>query len=208
MNEVTKAVGQWIVGNLGWSAIILLFILSCLFKVTKKEIDPLGWVIGWIGKAFTKDVRRDILELKNETHRKFDELRTDYNSQIVKLQKDLDSFEERTNVSINGMTDGTARNCEILKSRIDELEASQQKSNDMQTVQNIRTHILDFANTCFSKRKHTKREFENIIDENAKYEELVEKYDIKNNVYREDYDFILKVYHNCQEEGTLLKEGD
>ena len=37
---------------------------------------------------------------------------------------------------------------------------------------------------------------------------LLEKYGIKNNVYKEDYDFIIKVYHKCQEEGSFLKEGD
>ena len=106
------------------------------------------------------------------------------------------------------MKTGTVKNCQELKDRLKEMEDAQQESNDMQTIGTIRAHILDFANTCFNKRRHTKREFENIIEENAKYEALVEKYGVKNNVYKEDYEYILKCYHKCQEEGSFLKEED
>ena len=90
---------------------------------------------------------------------------------------------------------------------MNEMEAAQQRSNDMQTIMTIRAHVLDFANSCYNKRKHTKQEFDNIIDENSKYEELVKKHDVTNDVYKEDYAFVMKVYHRCQEEGTFLKEG-
>ena len=215
MSEITKAVGQWIVTNLGWAVIIFLFILSCLFKVAKKEIDPLGWVIGWIGKAFTKDVRKDVAELKKETNNKFEEvkrdrtakieeLKLDYNSKISELRTDLDNFEERTNGSIDEMKKKTSVNCKLLEKRLDQME----KSNDMQTVRQIKAHVLDFANSCMNKRKHTKRDFDNIIDENTEYEKLVKKYKLVNDVYKEDYEFIMKVYHRCQEEGSFLKESD
>lgn len=219
MSEIGKTVGQLLVNNLSITIIVILWVLGGLFKITKKEINPLGWLSGKIGKAITKDVRKDVSDLKSETNEQFkkiekdrekkiEELKKDYNDKILDLRTDLDNFETRTSKDISEMKTGTATNCEILKKRLDEMEISQQRSNDMQTVQTIRTHILDFANTCFNKRRHTKQEFENIIDENAKYEELVEKYGIKNNVYKEDYDFIIKVYHKCQEEGSFLKEGD
>lgn len=226
MGEITKAVGQWIVGNVGWSVLIFLFILSCLFKITKIELDPLGWIIGWFGKMLTKDVRKDVADLKTETAEEFKkvkkdradkvkEMMDDYDAKIKnlhgdveKLKNDLDSFEKKSSKDINDVKTGTAKNCEELKKRMNEMEAAHQKSNDMQTIQNIRSHILDFANSCFNKRKHTKREFENIIDENALYEELIEKYKVKNNVYKEDYEYIMKVYHKCQEEGSFLTEGN
>ena len=219
MSEIGKTVGQLLVNNLSITIIVILWVLGGLFKITKKEINPLGWLSGKIGKAITKDVSKDISNLRTESGEQFkkierdraskvEELKSDYNEKIAALRTDLDDFETRTSKDICEMKDGTASNCEILKKRLDEMEASHQKSNDMQTVQTIRSHILDFANSCFNKRKHTKQEFENIIDENSKYEELVEKYGIKNNVYKEDYEFILKVYHKCQEEGSFLKEGD
>lgn len=188
-SEFGKTVGQALVNNLSLVIIVMLWLLGCLFKVTKKEINPLGWVSSKIGNALTKDIRKDVTDLKNETSN---------------LRKDFDDFEE----VVGDIKSKTFENCQMVKLRLDELEAAQQKSNDMQTIQTIRSHILDFANSCFNKCRHTKREFENILDENAKYEELIEKYGIRNNVYKEDYDFILKVYHQCQEEGSFLKEGD
>lgn len=197
MSELGKTVGQLLVNNLSVTIIVILWLLGGLFKITKKEINPLGWLSSIVGKAITKDVRKDVSDLKK-----------DYNEKISAFRNDLDDFEKRTSNDILDIKQGTANNCAMLKNRLDEMEASQQKSNDMQTVQTIRSHILDFANSCFNKKRHTKQEFENIIDENTRYEELVKKYGIKNNVYKEDYDFILKIYHKCQEEGSFLKEGD
>ena len=241
MSELVKTLGQLAVNNLSLAAIIVIVVVLTvfkgLFKIAKKEVDPLKWLAGKIRNTLTKDVRKDISDLKDETHGKFDEIKKDRKSQvdglrsdnekavaalrsdvmsmkqdtndkIAALRQDLDNFEERTNTSIDEMKVGTTLNCETLKKRLDDMQAAQQKSNDMQTIQTIRAHILDFANTCYNKRKHTKREFENIIDENSIYEELVKKHSVKNNVYKEDFEFIMKCYHKCQDEGSFLKEGD
>lgn len=220
--DLGKTVGQLLVNNLSITLIVVLWVIGrifSLFKIKQKEINPLGWLSGKIGTAVTKDVRKDISDFKTETNEQFrkikkdradkiEELKGDYNEKITALRTDLDDFEKKTSKDIGEIKAGTASNCEALKSRLDEMEAAQQKSNDMQTIQTIRAHILDFANSCFNKRKHTKREFENIIEENKLYKKLVEKYEIENDVYKEDYEFILKVYHRCQEEGSFLKEGD
>lgn len=215
MAEIGKAIGQWILSNVGWSIIIFLFILSCLFKITKKEIDPLGWVIGWFGNMLTKDVRKDVADLKKETGEQFaqvksdradkiEELKSDYNNQIADLRTDLDAFEEKTDQAITNVQKGTATNCRVLKKELDAMK----KSNDMQTVRQIKAHVLDFANSCMNHRKHTKRDFDNIIEENALYESLVKKYRLKNNVYEEDYAFIMKTYHYCQDNNCFLKEPE
>lgn len=212
MGQISKAVGDWIVANVGWSVIILLFIISALFKITKIEINPLGWIISWIGKYLTKDVKNDIAKLSEETNTRFkevktdraakiEELKSDYNSKISELRVDLDGFEERSNSSIDEIKTGTSANCEMLKQRLNAME----KSNDMQTIRQIKAHVLDFANSCLNKRKHTKQDFDNIIKENQEYEELVAKYGLQNDVYKEDYAFIMKIYHTCQEEGSFLK---
>lgn len=210
MGEISKVVGQWIVGNVGWTIIIILFLLSCLFKVAKKEIDPLGWVVSWIGKAFTKDVRNDIATLKTNTDAKFDEmktkveeLKTDYNDKISDLRDDLDAFESSTNRSIKDMKIGTTSNCEMLTSRLDAME----KSNDMQTVRQIKAHVLDFANSCMNGRKHTFRDFRNIIKENKQYETLVEKYGLVNDVYKDDFEFIMEIYHDCKKNRSFLNDN-
>lgn len=182
MSELSKVVGQWIVNNLGWTVVIILVVLSCLFRLTKREIDPLGWIIGKIGKALTKDVRKDVADLKKET-----------NGTISDLRSDLDGFEEQSK-----------RNCDFLKVRMDQME----KSNDMQTIRQIKVHVLNFANSCLNKQRHTKQDFDNIIRENEEYEKLVKKYDLTNDVYEEDFGFIMKIYHKCQENSSFLKESD
>ena len=211
MGEISKAVGQWIMGNVGWAAVIALFILSGLFKIAKIEINPLGWLVSVLGNTLTKGVRSDIASLKTETHNKFEEikvdraekieeLRQDYVNQISELREDLDSFEERTNSNIEEMKKGTHDNCEVLKKRLYEVE----KSNDMQTIRQIKEHVFNFANSCMNKRKHTRQDFDNIIKENEEYEVLVRKYGLVNNVYDSDYAYIMKIYDRCKDENSFL----
>ena len=214
MGEISKAVGQWILDNVGWSIVIILFLLSCLFKIVKVEIDPLGWVIGWLGKAFTKDVRKDIASFKTETHGKFDEikkdmstkitgLQEDYNEKIADLRADLDMFEMNTGKNIGDLRDSTTQNYASLKQRLDEME----RSNDMQTVRQIKTHVLSFANSCMNGVKHTVKDFRNIIKENKEYEELVSKYNLVNDVYTDDFAYIMEIYHNCKKNRSFLMDN-
>jgi hypothetical protein len=215
MSEITKAVGQFVASHVSLSVLIFLAILSGLFKISKIEIDPLGKFIGWIGGKLTKDVRNDVANLKIDTTNEFrkikqdrsdkvKELMEDYNSKITDLRTDLDAFEVRTNNSICEIKNGTNTNCEIMKKEL----AAIKKSNDMQTIRQIRAHVLDFANSCLNKRKHTKKEFDNIIRENAQYEALVKKHRVKNAVYKEDFAFIMKVYDKCRENNSFLKDPE
>lgn len=215
MGEISKAVGQWIVANVGWSIIILLFVLSCFFKIAKTEIDPFGWLVGLIGKALTKDVRNDIKNLKETTDQKFkdiqedrlknvNDLKQDYDQKISDLREDLDDFELKAKNSIAQVREEAVVNCENVSLRLSQMV----ESNDMQTVRQIKAHVLEFANSCLNKNKHTKKDFDNIIAENQEYEALVEKYNLVNDVYTEDYEYILKVYHKCQEENSFLKDND
>lgn len=214
MGEISKAVGQWIVSNVGWTVVIALFILSGLFKITKIELNPIGWILGVFGKAITKDVRKDVAELSKDTKEKFDEvkkdraekineLKKDYNDKIAALRADLDGFEATTNKSIGEMQSGTNSNCQLLKQRLDEME----KSNDMQTIRQIKNHVLDFANSCMNGRKHTFRDFRNIIKENKQYETLVAKYGLLNDVYKDDFEFIMEIYHDCKKNRSFLNDN-
>ena len=174
MSEITKAVGQWIVDNVGLSVLIFLVLLSGLFKITKIEINPIGWIISSIGKLLTKSLRDDV------------------DSKMTAIKQDLEAIDSRS-----------VANCNKVNERLDKIE----ESNDMQTIRQIKAHVLDFANSCMNHRKHTKKDFDNIIDENTQYESLVTKYGLKNDVYKEDYAYIMKVYHYCQDNNCFLQEG-
>ena len=58
----------------------------------------------------------------------------------------------------------------------------------------IRWEILDFANSCHNGRKHTKDEFQHIIELNDKYNSLLEKTQDKNGVFTAEYTYINKLY--------------
>lgn len=189
MNEILKPAGEWIAQNVSLTVLIVIFILSIFFKIPKKEINVLGWFVGWIGKAFTRELRNDIRDMKKDS-----------NKQIIELRTDLDAFEERTKASISEMKNGTNVNCELLKGRLDAME----KSNDMQSIRQIKAHVLDFANSCRNGVKHTMEDFKNVLSDNAEYEALVEKYHLKNDVYTEDLKFIKTIYQHCLETNSFL----
>ena len=194
MGEILKPAGQLIAEHVPLAVLVAILLFCLFFKIPKKEVRPIEWLIGWLGKHFTRQLRLDIQSMKEDSNR-----------QIQDLRSDLDAFEERTNRSINDIQEGTNANCTILKNRLGDME----RSNDMQTIRQIKAHVLDFANSCLNKRRHTKQDFENIIHENEEYEKLLEKYtDLTNDVYTEDFKYIMKVYNKCLEERSFLKDEE
>lgn len=87
-----------------------------------------------------------------------------------------------------------------LKSRMDK----QQKSMDENEMDRIRWEIFDFANECRNGVRHTKDEFQHIIDLNVKYHNLLAKYGEENGVFDAEYQYILELYHKCQYENDFL----
>ena len=66
--------------------------------------------------------------------------------------------------------------------------------NDENEKDRIRWEILDFANSCRNGRKHSKEEFNHIIELRVKYEKLLEKTGDENGVFEEDYKYIQSLY--------------
>lgn len=75
---------------------------------------------------------------------------------------------------------------------------------DMNRIASIKAHVLHFANSCRNGRSHSKEEFMNIMNENNEYEALIKKYDIRNHVYKEDYDFVVEKYRECLRNNSFL----
>ena len=101
---------------------------------------------------------------------------------------------------------GKAINGEVLE-RITTLEQradQQQRTSDENEMDRIRWEVLDFANSCRNHRRHTKDEFQHIIDLNQKYHKLLAKYKIENGVFDAEYAYIFDLYKRCQLENDFL----
>ena len=68
----------------------------------------------------------------------------------------------------------------------------------------IRWEILDFANSCRNNIRHTKDEFQHIVDLNDKYIDLLVKTEDKNGVFEAEYEYIKKIYKERQEKNDFL----
>ena len=106
----------------------------------------------------------------------------------------------------------------IIKPAMDKLSKMQEKIEKIEAEQKllraerksdekdrIRYEVLSFANSCRNGTKHTRDEFQHIIDLNDKYERLLEETNDTNGVFAEEYRYILNLYHKCQIENDFLK---
>lgn len=79
-----------------------------------------------------------------------------------------------------------------------------ERTIDENKIDAIKWEILEFANSCRNNRRHTKEEFDHIIEQNDKYHKLLDKYDMENGVFDAEYAYILKLYKRCQEQNDFL----
>lgn len=68
----------------------------------------------------------------------------------------------------------------------------------------IRWEILDFANSCRNGRKHTRDEFQHIVELRDKYERLLKETHDKNGVFEVEYQYILELYAERLEKNDFL----
>ena len=108
---------------------------------------------------------------------------------------------------------GTVINSDVKKD-IEELNKTTQElksvteSLEKNVMENekdrIRWEILDFANSCRNNIRHTKDEFQHIVDLNDKYIDLLVKTEDKNGVFEAEYEYIKKIYKERQEKNDFL----
>lgn len=82
---------------------------------------------------------------------------------------------------------------EQVSERIDKIEL-----NDM------RSAILDFSNSCMNERRHTKEEFEHVIDLHTQYEEIISEKGLKNGRVDLAFRYISELYTKCLNENSFL----
>lgn len=96
-----------------------------------------------------------------------------------------------------------AETTEELKQIKDDLKEQRGMIDDNEKDR-IRWEILAFANSCRNNQKHTKDEFQHIIDLNDKYKVLLERTQDKNGVFEAEYDYIKKLYADRQIKNDFL----
>ena len=68
----------------------------------------------------------------------------------------------------------------------------------------IKAEIFKFYNECQKEQRHSEAEFNHIIKQNKKYENLIEETGEENGVYTAEYKYILAIYEKCQVEKDFL----
>ena len=77
-------------------------------------------------------------------------------------------------------------------------------SNDKNEMKRLRWEILDFANSCKNKRRHTQDEFKHIIEAHDDYEILLEKTGERNGFLDAEFSYIKDLYAERQEKNDFL----
>lgn len=194
MGEVFKPVAQWISGNVGWTILLAIFVLSLFFEFSKIKLSPITAMCHWIGDRITSGLRADIADLKTNTDKKFAEMKADTDANLRDLKDGVNnSFAEiKAKTAFNDAE--FERRQKDIEERLDKLAAAR-----------IKAHVLNFSRRCRNNEKHTLEDFKNLIAENAEYEKIVKKHEWKNDVYKEDYAFIMEVYRRCIRDNDFLK---
>ena len=82
------------------------------------------------------------------------------------------------------------------------------KESEIKSLQDTRRDILDFCNACMNGRKHTKEQFDFVIGQCDEYEKYIEKTKVKNGVIQSAIKEIRRLYDECIQNHTFLKEGE
>lgn len=194
MNEIVKPAAQWISQNVGWTALIILFIFSLFFEFSKIKLSPITALLNWIGNRLMGSLKEDIADLKTETNKQIAQLKTDTENKI----KDLD---DKTSATLDEIKLSAQFNCKSTQEKLTEIENKQ----DKMIADQIKVHVFDFARSLMNGEKRTETDFKNLIAENTTYNGLVEKHNWVNDVYTADYDFIHSEYQRCQRENGFLR---
>ena len=80
-----------------------------------------------------------------------------------------------------------------LKEQLDQL----QKDFTDHKVDSWRMEILEFQSSCINHRRHTKEEFDHIIDILAKYDKYIKDRKLTNGQVDAAHEYILEIYKEC-----------
>lgn len=105
---------------------------------------------------------------------------------------------------IDGLQTRLSEEIESVKTDLTEKIKAVSDSNDKYEMKRLRWEILDFANSCKNKRKHTQDEYRHIIEVHDDYEKLLSSTGEENGFLDAEFDYILKLYAERQEQNDFL----
>ena len=94
-----------------------------------------------------------------------------------------------------------------VKAEVESTNSTIQKVDnkvDDNEIDRIRWEILDFSNSCRSKKRHTKEEFDHIISLNQKYHRILDEREEENGQVELAFEYIRKIYCKCLENNSFL----
>lgn len=159
-------------------AIPVIILLSCFFEFTKIPINPLSSLFKWTTGKVTNETENKIDNLEKKIDEKFDKI-------VFTKSKHYQEIIDGLNAMQNQMNEQT-------------------KINDEREMKRLRARILVFAEDLRNNKKKSKESFHNIFEVHIDYMKLIEKYNMKNGVIDEEYNYILNEYRICRDEGSFL----
>lgn len=82
------------------------------------------------------------------------------------------------------------------------------KADEKEKLENQRRDILEFANSCMNKRKHTQEQFNFVLKKCDEYEKYIEENHIKNGEITSAIEEIHRLNTKCRQENSYLKPGE
>lgn len=75
-------------------------------------------------------------------------------------------------------------------------------------IESWRTEILEFSESCMNRRRHTKEQFDHIIEILGKYDRYIKENQLTNGQVDVAHEYILEVYKQCIRENDFALDRD
>jgi hypothetical protein len=147
--------------NWVWEHIIqIIVVLGVFFEITPIKFNPITSILNFLFKP----IRTDMNDMKKE-------LKVDIDNVKIELKKEIEQIkieQEKEKDSINKLIE----------------------ANDYAEISRISWEIKEFSNSIENKQLHLRDEYRHIKDDFRKFNSLIEKYDLNDDVAFEDMEKI------------------
>ena len=158
----------------GSDLLAALFFISIFIEFSPIKINPIQWITTFFYSGIVDKISVKIDEVKNESTQK-----------IGEASEKIDEIKNETNHIKDEM--------KVFENRIDMIE-----------VNNMRTSILTFANSCMKQESHTHEEFSHIFALCNRYEQVIESSGIVNGQMEASMEYIRDIYKQRLADGKFL----